>query len=197
MFNMLNNLSFAQSASLACLILFSVIGAFDGIYFHLIKYKLHENPDSRLEHIIHAIRSFLFSPIALLFFVIDSRGGLLWLAIGLVMVDLVLETIDVLVEKESRRKIGGISSAESAVHVLATGFKTASLAFVMGAKPMLAWSLTSVMAAKWSQQPTILVLVGSVFAISTFIGGVSHLVMLRLPGEGREYYRQSDLKLSS
>ena len=34
----------AHIATAICLTLFGVLGAFDGIYFHMIKYKLHQHP---------------------------------------------------------------------------------------------------------------------------------------------------------
>ena len=63
------------------LILFVLLGAFDGIYFHMIKYKLYKHPPAQFEHFLHTLRGFLFLPIALLFFVWNSAGSLLWLGL--------------------------------------------------------------------------------------------------------------------
>ena len=49
------------------LILFVALGAFDGIYFHMIKYQLYKHHPARFEHLLHTFRGILFLPIALLF----------------------------------------------------------------------------------------------------------------------------------
>ncbi len=160
---------FATSA--CCLALFALIGVFDGLYFHLWKFRLHEHPESRTEHRLHTARAFCFSAMGLLFYVVNAGGWLLWFAVTLLAADLALEVWDVLVEKEARAKLGGISSAEQVVHILATGFKTVSVALVLIAKPGTLWSLGSP-AFSPDPHPRYLVVAGVAFAVSTFLGGV-------------------------
>ncbi len=50
------------------MVLFIALGTFDGLYFHLIKYKLHLLPAARREHLIHTARAFVFVPLSLLLF---------------------------------------------------------------------------------------------------------------------------------
>ena len=115
----------------AALILFALLGAFDGVYFHMIKYRLHEHPPARLEHFIHTFRGVLFLPITLIFFVWNSAGMLLWIGLTLLVVDMVAEIVDILVEKQAREDLGGISPFESLIHVTATVFRMAALAIVL------------------------------------------------------------------
>ena len=134
-----------QMAAAVCLALFGILGAFDGIYFHMIKYKLYLHPPAQFEHQLHTFRGFLFVPIVALFFYWNVAGPLLWLGIGLLLVDFIAEIIDIAVEKEARAELGGISSAEAAIHVTATGFRMAALAIVLVAKPIdsFAWTAPS------------------------------------------------------
>ena len=139
-----------QMSAVVCLALFGILGAFDGIYFHLIKYKLHRHPPAQFEHKLHTFRGFLFVPIVALFFYWNVAGPLLWLGIGLLLVDFIAEIIDIAVEKEARSELGGISSAEAAIHVTATGFRMAALAMIMVSKPIAAydWAINP-----WALQP--------------------------------------------
>ena len=77
-----------------CLVMFALLGAFDGIYFHMLKYKLHEHPPARFEHQIHTFRGLMFIPIALIFFVWNSSGILLWFGLTLLLVDFIAEIVD-------------------------------------------------------------------------------------------------------
>ena len=164
----------AHVASIACLSLFAVIGVFDGLFFHMWKYRLHEHAESRTEHLIHTTRAFCLALFGLFFFVTNAGGWLLWSAVGLLFADLGLEVWDVLVEKEARANLGGISSEEQAVHVVATGFKTASLALILIAKPVTAWSVTSPMILA-ETYPLFVVLAGAGFTTSTLVGGFIHI----------------------
>ncbi len=125
------------------LILFSAIGVFDGLYYHLWKFQLHRLPEAAYEQKLHTARAFLFAPIGLLLYAGNYGGWLLWLAIAFVAADFVLELLDVAAERQSRRKIGGISSGEYMVHISATSVRMVSLALILAAKPLAAWSLAS------------------------------------------------------
>lgn len=129
-----------QIATLS-LILFVALGAFDGIYFHMIKYQLYKHPPARFEHLLHTFRGFLFLPIALLFFVWNSAGSLLWIGIFLLLIDFIAEIVDIMIEKEARKSLGGISSVESVIHITATGFRMAAIAIILSLKPLEAYKL--------------------------------------------------------
>jgi hypothetical protein len=168
-------------ASVVCLAMFGILGSFDGLYFHLVKYRLHAHPTSLVEHLLHAVRGALFTPIAYLFYIVNAGGTLLWLGIGVVLVDLGVEVWDVFVEKRSRASIGGVSSAEAVVHVMATGFRMAALAFILSAKPLSAWSLSSASIIDRAV-PTYITLAGYVMFACSFVGACSHIWLLRAPG---------------
>jgi hypothetical protein len=163
-----------------CLALFCVLGVFDGVYFHLIRFRLHARAESRTEHLIHTVRAFVFVPIAILFFAFDARGRLLLLGLVVVAIDLVLEVVDILIERRSREGIGGISSAESAVHVFASSFRMAALAFVLSAKPV--GDFSPVAASSLVPTPDYLHVLGLGFSVSTFAGGVFSVIAMRRPG---------------
>ena len=152
----------------ALLVLFALFGAFDGVYFHMIKYRLHEHPPAQLEHQIHTFRGLLFIPIALIFFAWNSAGLLLWAGLGLLLIDLIAEVVDILVEKKAREGLGGISSAESVIHVTATGFRMGALAIVLAMKPLSAFMLTTDTAAL-APLPDFLSMTGWAFAIGVMI----------------------------
>ena len=144
-----------------CLVLFAILGAFDGIYFHMLKYKLHEHLPARLEHQIHTLRGLMFIPIALIFFVWNSSGIVLWLGLGLLGIDFIAEIVDILVEKDARKELGGISPAETVIHVTATGFRMAAIAIVLAFKPVTAYSIME--GAPLSPLPTHLSTLGVLF----------------------------------
>ena len=150
------------------LILFALLGAFDGVYFHMIKYRLHEHPPARLEHQIHTFRGLLFIPITLIFFAWNSAGILLWAGLGLLLIDLIAEVVDILVEKKARAALGGISPAESVIHVTATGFRMGALAIVLAMKPLSAFALTTSTAAL-APLPQFLSVTGWTFAAGVVV----------------------------
>jgi hypothetical protein len=125
------------------LVLFSAIGIFDGVYFHLLKFQLHRHPEAAYEQRLHTVRAFLFAPIGLLLYSDNYGGWLLWLGVTFVGADFVIELLDVAAERASRRKIGGLSSGEYVVHIAATSVRMASLALILAAKPLSAWSVGS------------------------------------------------------
>ena len=44
----------------ASLALFAAVGAYDGLYLHLWKYRLYAREESRREHALHTAVAFLF-----------------------------------------------------------------------------------------------------------------------------------------
>ena len=151
----------AYVSAAVCLVLFGLLGAIDGIYFHMIKYKLHLHPPAKFEHQIHTFRGILFIPIIALFFYWNVSGPLLWLGIGLLFIDFIAELVDIAVEKDARAEIGGISSVEAAFHVTATGFRMAALAIVIVSKPIESfyWSTDSWTLAPYSTSLNVVAMV--------------------------------------
>jgi len=156
------------------MIFFIVLGTFDGLYFHLWKYKLHLLPAARREHSIHTARAFVFVPLSFFLFVYNSAGLLLWTAIGLLVVDAYLELIDILEERKSRAPLGGITSEESAIHVFASSFKFAAIILLLATKPESAYlSLTPYLIDE--PLPLYLTYIGTTFAIGSLGGGIYSL----------------------
>lgn len=155
------------------LIFFTFLGAFDGLYFHIYKFKLHRLPEAKLEHFVHAVRGILFVPIAVLLFAVNSGGWLLWTGLFLLFLDMVLEVVDILVEKSAREPIGGICPVESALHVTATAARIAGLALILSTKPASAWGLHSPIIL--GDYPPFLSYTGWLFAIGTGLGTLGQL----------------------
>ena len=162
------SLDLGYGMATAFLILFALLGAFDGVYFHMLKYKLYQHPPARLEHQIHTFRGFLFIPITLIFFAWNSAGLLLWLGLGLLLIDLIAEVVDILVEKKARETLGGISPAESVIHVTATGFRMAALGIVLALKPIDAFGLQT-LTAQLQPLPSYLSLTGGIFTLGVIL----------------------------
>lgn len=127
------------SLSLFLLVVFALLSAIDGLYFHLWKYRLHARAESRREHLLHTLRSLLFPAIVLALYAQPSAGIILWIGVGLVVLDAGVEFWDVWIERDSRVAWGGLSSAEYLLHVLLTILRTASLALNLAARPIEAW----------------------------------------------------------
>lgn len=125
------------------LVLFSLIAAVDSFYFHLWKYRLYARPESRYEHRLHTFRAFLFIPIVYFLFYRNFGGFALYLGIFFILLDLIIEILDVLDENQSRVLVGGLSSIEYLIHVLATILRTSFIVLVLAAKPLSAWGFES------------------------------------------------------
>lgn len=121
------------------LVVFAVLSFLDGVYLHLIVYKLPENPESKFEHLTHTLRAILFLPILLTIFYWNLSGSMLLFAVGLIIVDLIIEAIDVISERRSRKSIGGLSDREYLLHVTLTTTRVAAITLFLASKPKDAW----------------------------------------------------------
>jgi len=156
--------------------LFMVLGAVDLFYFHIWKYRLHTRVESRYEHKLHMAFAFLMVPVAYLLFYQDFGGWALWAGVAAVAAALGTELLDVFSENDSRASLGGLSTAEYALHVVLTILKVAAFAFIFASKPTAAWSFSS---------PLVLGsygFMGEIIALKVMIGsiavGILHLVLL-------------------
>ena len=102
-----------------------LIGAIDGLYFHLWKFRLYAQPEARLEHVAHAMRALLVVPTLWVAFFGPVRARVAVL-IGLIAADLVVAIWDVYLERKSRRSIGGMPHFEYFVHVAVTTLHSAA-----------------------------------------------------------------------
>jgi len=111
------------------------VGAVDGLYYHLIKLRLHQRAGSRTEHVAHSLRALLL-PLTLwaAFVATDlAPAARLGLLLALIAADLGVAVWDVILESKSRRALGGLPHVEYFVHVAATAAHSAAEAFVVAA----------------------------------------------------------------
>lgn len=109
------------------LLLFAVLAFYDGVYLHLLRYRLHAHPESRTEHVMHTIRALLFPP--LLYFLYLSPGSIGFaVGVGLVLADVLTLGVDAYMEKDSRAFMGGLPRWEYILHLLVNGLHFASIA---------------------------------------------------------------------
>lgn len=127
-------------AAAVLLLSYGLLAGADGLYLHIWKYQLHERPESYKEHLAHTARALVFLPIVLLMYLQPPAGPTLWVAAGLIAVDLVLAVGDVLEEPGSRASLGGLSRGEYLIHVLASLAHASGLALILAAQPLSAWS---------------------------------------------------------
>lgn len=126
-------------AALVLLQLFAALSIVDGLYLHLWRLRLHARPASYREHLWHTARAGLFAPIVTIVVAVPSAGGLLWLGVGLVAIDLLLGFLDAHDERASRADLGGLGRGEYVLHLALTGLHTAALALALAARPAAAW----------------------------------------------------------
>jgi hypothetical protein len=126
--------SLALPVAAALLFLFTLVAGTDGLYFHLYRYRLHRRPASRFEHLLHTANALLFPPMTVLLFCFRPEGAYLWLALFLFLGTVVLESVDVFCEKQSRADLGGLTPLEYWMHFLMSGLRwgMAVPLFVMG-----------------------------------------------------------------
>lgn len=106
---------------------FVLLAMFDGVYLHLIRYKLYTHPESRNEHISHTIRAMLF-PVILWFLYLGTSDAAFYIGMGVVLIDILVLGADAYMEKDSRSFMGGLPRWEYILHLMVNGFHFASIA---------------------------------------------------------------------
>ncbi len=124
-----------------CLLLFGIIGIIDGFYYHLWKFNLYKHKETKFEHITHTLRASLFLAMLFIFFLDDYGGKVFLLGVVLVVIDIVILIIDLIIEGDSREKLGGLPHKEYIVHVIANALHFTAIALVLVAKPLEFWHL--------------------------------------------------------
>ena len=165
-------------AATVCLMVFSLVAGFDGLYFHFYKYKLYARAESLYEHKMHTVSAILFIPIVVLLFGGNFAGILLWLGVLFILAETGIEIADVLSERDSRAGIGGLSPAEYATHALAITFRVAAIALVLAAKPLSAWDLSAPIIAS-EPYPPIVVSTAFNMVIGNVVMVVIHVWLMR------------------
>ncbi len=126
-------------AAVVCLDVFALVAMIDGVYFHLVKYRLFLRPESRYEHQLHTVHAALFPVLILLLFLRSASGLFLWATLGLIVADFIVEMMDVVCERASRAQIGGLSTPEYAVHVLAITARVSAFTLAVASRPSDSW----------------------------------------------------------
>jgi hypothetical protein len=114
-----------------------------------------------------------------LLFVFNTSGAALYLAMFFVVLDSVLEFIDIMVERDARAPIGGISSAETAIHVFASATKYVAIILVFVSKEPSSYSLAS--SSFLAIQSHFLSVSGALFALGCLGGGIASVALVAAP----------------
>jgi hypothetical protein len=128
------------TAGAIALAVFLGLGAVDGIYLHLWRYRLHARSASRFEHRMHTIAAVLFAATLPAVFLWETGGALLWIGVSLIAADLVVSLVDMISERDSRAELGGLSTGEYVLHMLIMSFRGAALALMLAGRPATAWA---------------------------------------------------------
>ena len=91
------------TAALILLVAFTTIASFDGFWFHLHVYRLHERPECRREHLLHTINACLFPLTLLPLFLAEASGAWLLFAVLVHVAVVAVELVDVLIEPTAAR----------------------------------------------------------------------------------------------
>lgn len=154
-----------------------LLGAVDGLYFHLRRYRLFAFPESRREHVLHTVRAFLVLPPLALLYLADATGLWLWTAAAAIAIDQLILALDLREEATSRRRFGGLGPVEYPIHVAANGCHGIALALALASRPTTAWSLTAGSVGASSLPVAIETLVG-VLWLASAVAVVQHVVLL-------------------
>lgn len=120
--------------SVVLLLLFGVLAFFDGVYLHLLKYRLHAITESKFEHITHTLRAFLFVGIVYTLYMNLQNNDLFYFGLAFVILDLIVLFADAFVEKDSRKFMGGLPRWEYIIHLFVNGFHFAGIALLLAIK---------------------------------------------------------------
>ncbi|MBK6266207.1 hypothetical protein JKA74_14270 [Marivirga sp. S37H4] len=108
------------------LVAFAILATYDGLYLHLMKYRLPNYRQSKTEHITHTLRAILF-PAILYFVFISSSPEYFYFGLLLVFIDIITVGIDAYSEENSRLWMGGLPRWEYILHLFVNGFHFATI----------------------------------------------------------------------
>ena len=117
--------------------LFALLAVYDGFYLHIFKYQLHNNPNSRFEHLTHTIRAIFFPAILYFLFIKQDCNTSFFIGITIVVLDILVLGIDAFSETNSRKFMGGLPRWEYILHLFVNGFHFASIAVFLAIKIQL------------------------------------------------------------
>ncbi len=152
------------------------LGAIDGLYFHLRRYRLFAHPESRYEHALHTVRAILVLPPLTLLYLADAAGWYLWAAAACIALDQVALVLDLRAEATSRGRFGGLSAAEYQIHVGANGLHAVALALALASRPSSAWSV-SASALELSALPVLCHGALALLWVAAAVAAIQHVVL--------------------
>jgi hypothetical protein len=156
------------------------VAAFDALYFHMGRLRLHARPETQREHALHTANACLF-PVTVYFLYCGNFGGWALLAgVGATVATFALEVVDVVHEKRARAGFGGVSGAEGALHFAMGVLRAFAFAFALAGKPLGAFLPGGPMALAPSY-PGWVVAVGRCMFVASLPMAALHLVLLRRP----------------
>jgi hypothetical protein len=131
------------------------IGAVDVLYFHLYRFRLFAQDGSVAEEVTHLCRHAIFLALVALLSGGTPSPAIDNVILGLFAVDMVNSIADVLLERRSRDRLGGLPSIEYLVHIVSTfamGLAVASYILLRGTPlpapvGLLAWQVHATLVA--------------------------------------------------
>lgn len=153
-----------------------LVGAVDGLYFHLRELRLFAFPESRREHLIHTVRACLVLPPLALLYLADAEGLCLWTAATAIAIDQLMLAFDLREETTSRRRFGGLAPTEYQIHVAANGLHGIALALALASRPTTAWTSSACSLGASGLPLAIQALVGIIW-LASLVAVVQHLVL--------------------
>jgi hypothetical protein len=160
------------------LILFSLVAAIDGTYYHLKQNRLYQWQESLLEHLLHTVRAFLIIPTLWLLYIEPARGLWLYIALALVVIDLIVMVADTLIEYQSRAHLGGLSRGEYTVHLISNSLHMIAIALAFASFPPAAWRLDQTDLPAIAH-PQLVKWVARTLLFFTVIGTLQHLFLIK------------------
>jgi hypothetical protein len=165
-------------SSTIVLILFSLVAAIDGTYYHLKKNRLYQWQESLFEHLLHTIRAFLIIPTLWLLYINPAQGLWLYVALALVVIDLIVMVADTLIEYQSRAHLGGLSRGEYTVHLISNSLHMIAIALAFASFPAAAWQLDQT-ASPTIAHPQLVKWIASTLLFFTVIATLQHLFLIK------------------
>ena len=107
-----------MTAAFYILLAVGQLGAFDVLYFHRVRCRLHERPEAQREVLWHTARHLLYGFQFIFVANLRFRGALLLVPALFYAADVFVAWSDVWEETESRRGQGGLPRGEYLMHVI-------------------------------------------------------------------------------
>ena len=122
-----------MAAATWCLFAMGLLGACDILFFHVLGQSLRCNHDSRRELVTHVVRDMIYATLFLVVPNVAFHGAAYALFALLVVFDIGISIADFTLEKESRKRMGGLPTGEYLLHIALAVLYGAMLASIIDA----------------------------------------------------------------